>query len=101
MVAMPIYYATGSKWRGFAWAALSACAEPLGGLLGFLVLSYTTFSPLGFAIVFASVAGMMVYISMRELLPTALKYDREDRVTTLSLVWGMAVIAASLLLFSA
>jgi ZIP family zinc transporter len=40
-VALPVYYATGSRWRAFAWSALSGAAEPLGGLIGYAVLSST------------------------------------------------------------
>jgi zinc transporter ZupT len=48
---------------------------------------------------FSFVAGMMVYISIRELLPTALRYDPKDSCVTACAFWGMAVMAASLLLF--
>jgi ZIP family zinc transporter len=40
-VALPVYYATGSKWKGFMWSAISGAAEPLGGLIGYAVLSST------------------------------------------------------------
>lgn len=40
-VALPLYYATGSKWKGLMWATLSGAAEPLGGLIGYAVLSST------------------------------------------------------------
>jgi len=96
-VAMPIYYATGSKWRGFFWATLSGMSEPIGALFGWLVLSG---DPIGFGVIFALVAGMMVYISIKELLPTALKYDPRDTVATTCAVAGMVVMAASLLLFT-
>ena len=52
-----------------------------------------------FGLVFGVVAGMMVYISIRELLPTALRYDPSDRYATLGFFFGSAVMAASLLLF--
>ena len=29
-VAMPVYYATGKKWKGFLWAFLSGISEPFG-----------------------------------------------------------------------
>lgn len=97
-VAMPIYYATGSRWKGFWWACLSGASEPLGALVGYLAL-YNS-SQLGYGIVFALVAGMMVYISVKELLPTALRYDPRDKVTTTCVVLGMIVIAGSLVLFT-
>jgi ZIP family zinc transporter len=99
VVAMPIYYATGSKWKGFLWSLASGISEPIGGLLGFLVLYGNHMSDLAYAIMFGIVAGMMVFISIRELLPTALRYDPKDRFATAGFMLGMAVMAASLLLF--
>lgn len=98
---MPIYYSTRSRAKAFAWAALSGAAEPLGGLLAYAVLSGSEMSPLTFAVLFGFVAGMMVFISLRELLPTALRYDPSDAYATSACFGGMAVMAASLLLFAA
>jgi len=50
-------------------------------------------------VLFGLVAGMMVYISLKELVPTAHKFDESDRYTTASLVGGMAVMSLSLVLF--
>jgi ZIP family zinc transporter len=97
-VAMPVYYSTGSKWKGIMWAAVSASSEPLGALLGYAVLA-NSFSDLVYAILFCMVGGMMVYISVRELMPTALRHDPEDKVTSYCCFAGMAVMATSLLLF--
>jgi len=98
-VAMPVYYATGSKWKGFFWSFLSGVTEPIGGVVGYLIL-WNSVTPLTYAIMFGLVGGMMVYISLRDLLPTALRYDPEDRITTLCLFLGMVVMAASLLVFT-
>ena len=54
-------------------------AEPLGGLVGWAVLSGAGETPLALAVMFSIVSGMMVYISLAELLPTALKYDPSGR----------------------
>jgi ZIP family zinc transporter len=64
-VALPIYYATGSKWKGFLWSLASGAAEPVGGLIGYGLLRATggaggAASPLAFGISFGFVAGMMV-----------------------------------------
>jgi len=58
-VAVPIYYATGSKWKGFFWATLSGLTELIGALLGWLILA-NVFTQLVYGILFAIVAGMMV-----------------------------------------
>ncbi|KAF6263885.1 zinc permease family [Scenedesmus sp. NREL 46B-D3] len=99
VVAMPIYYATKSRWRAFGWSFVSGLAEPIGGLLGYAVLAGNGMSPIAFAVMFGFVAGMMVYISVRELLPTALRYDPQDKAVTGCCILGMAVMASSLLLF--
>lgn len=98
-VAMPIYYAKGSKWQGLLWAALSGISEPIGGLIAWLALQGSDMSPLAYGIMFALVGGMMVFISFAELIPTALEYDPKNSVVTYSMVAGMAVMALSLLLF--
>lgn len=97
-VAMPVFYGTGSRWKAFGWAFLSGVSEPLAAFLGWIVLA-NSFSDNIYAILFGIVAGMMVIISIRELLPTAHRYDPEDQVTTTSFIAGMAVMALSLVLF--
>lgn len=97
-VAMPVYYATGSRWQSVLWALIAGISEPIGGLIGYGVLRAGQLSDVAFGIVFGMVAGMMVYISLKELIPTARKFDPKDRVTTISVFIGMAVMSTSLLL---
>lgn len=96
--AAPIYYATGNRKAAFWWGFVSGVSEPLGALVGYLALR-SIFSPASFGAIFGLVAGMMVYIVVREALPTAHRYDPKDVWTTPSVFAGMAVMAASLLLF--
>jgi len=97
-VATTLYWATGSRWKAFLWAVLSGVAEPVGALIVWLALQ-GTLSPLAYAVIFGAVAGMMVYISLKELLPTARRYDPDDAVTSASTFAGMAIMAISLVLF--
>lgn len=97
-VSVPIYYATGSRKKSFWYSFLSGLAEPVGALLAFLVLM-PFLSDLVFGIIFASVAGIMVYISFDELLPTSEKYGKHH-LSIYGLITGMIVMAASLILFS-
>ena len=97
-VAMPIYYATGQRWKAFGWALFSGMSEPLAALLGWAVLA-SSFSDGLYAVLFGIVAGMMVIISVRELLPTAHRYDPEDCVVTYCFMTGMGIMALSLVLF--
>lgn len=95
-VAVPIYFATKSRKKAFSYSFLSGLAEPAGALAGFLILQ-PFMSPLLFSIVLAGVGGIMVYISLDELLPTAEEYG-EHHFAISGLVLGMAVMAVSLLM---
>jgi zinc transporter, ZIP family len=97
-VSVPIYYATESKRKAFWYSFTSGLAEPVGALVGFLVLM-PFMSPLLFGILFAAVAGIMVFISLDELLPAAREFG-EHHISIYGLVLGMAVMAVSLLLFA-
>lgn len=95
---MPVYYATGSRRQAFAWSALSGLSEPLGALLGVLLLS-GFWSQLLLGLGLSTVAGIMIFISFDVLLPSAETYG-EHHLTAYALVAGMAVMALSLLLLS-
>ncbi len=96
-VSIPISYGTGSKKRGFLLSFLSGLAEPVGALLAWLILMpFLTDNLFGF--IFAGVAGIMVFISIDELLPTAREYGLPHHAVY-GFLAGMAVMALSLLLF--
>ena len=97
-VAVPIYFATKSRKKAFYLSFLSGLAEPAGALIGFFILK-NIFSEQIFGIVYAMVAGIMVYISLDELLPAAEKYGKHH-IAIYSLILGMAVMAITLLLFN-
>lgn len=96
-VSVPISYGTGSKKRGFILSFLSGLAEPVGALLAYFILSPFLSNKL-FGFIFASVAGIMVFISFDELLPTAREYGLHHHAI-FGFIAGMAVMAVSLLLF--
>lgn len=98
-VAMPIYYATGNRWKAFMWGILSGVSEPLGALIGWVILG-SSFSGNTYGILFGLVAGIMVFIAVDELLPTAHRYDPEGKYVTYSVFAGMFVLSLSLILFS-
>lgn len=97
-VSVPIFYATGSQKKAFLWSFVSGLSEPVGALVGFFLL-YNFFTEAIFGLVFAMVAGIMMYISLDELLPTAEKYG-EHHIAIYGMILGMAVMALSLLLFA-
>ena len=94
-VSVPIYHATGSKKKAFCYSFLSGLAEPLGALTAWLVL-LPFLSPVLLAVMFAAVAGIMVFISFDELLPLAEEYG-EHHLAILGLVAGMLVMALTLI----
>ncbi len=83
-VAMPVYFATGSRRRAFLYTLYSGIAEPVGALLAFLVLR-PFISPAVLAAVFAGISGIMIYLSVEELIPPSRQYghDRSALVATL------------------
>jgi len=97
-VSAPIFYATKSRKKAFVLSFLSGLAEPIGALIGYFVLR-SIFNETTFGVIFASVAGIMVYISLDELLPTAEEYG-EHHLAIGGLIAGMFIMAVSLLLFA-
>ena len=95
-VSIPIFYATGSRKRAFVYSLLSGVAEPVGAIVGGVFLIHYM-SDAVFGLLFALVAGIMVFISLDQLLPTAEKHG-EHHLCTYGLVAGMALMAVSLLL---
>jgi ZIP family zinc transporter len=96
-VSIPLYFSTGSKAKAFWLSFSSGLAEPIGGLVGYLILK-PYFNELTFGLLFASVAGIMVFISLDELLPTAREYGT-GHDSIYGLIAGMLVMAISLMLF--
>lgn len=95
-VAVPIFYATGSRKQAFYWALISGLAEPIGALIGYIVLA-RFLNDIVYGIIFAGVAGIMVYISFDQLLPASREYG-DHHLSILGLFSGMALMALSLLL---
>ena len=96
-VSLPIYHATGNKKKAFWYATLSGFAEPIGAIVGFFLL-FPIMGEATLGITFGIVAGIMIYISFDELLPAARVYGNAH-TTILGLVFGMFIMAGSLLLF--
>lgn len=90
-VALPLLYGTGSRKKAFAWSVLSGLAEPLGALVGMLIL-LPFIGPTMLAILFALVAGIMVYISLDELLPMAERWGHHH-LSIYGVATGMLIMA--------
>ncbi|MEZ3549223.1 MAG: zinc transporter ZupT [Muribaculaceae bacterium] len=96
-VAVPIYQATGSRVKAMRYSILSGLVEPVGALIGGLVLM-SFWTPGVNGIIMAAVAGIMVYISFDELLPSAHSYGHHH-AAIIGVILGFALMALSLELF--
>lgn len=99
-MGIPIYYATGSKLKAIGWAAVSGLAEPVGALLGLAVQSSGHLSPVAMGVVMAVVAGIMIGVSLRELIPQALSYDPDNKCVTNAVFAGMFIMGLSVVLLA-
>lgn len=97
-ISLPVYYATGSRWKAFFWTLIPSLAEPLGGVIAYL--AFEDAGDLAFGIAFGIVAGIMVYISVMELLPAAFKFDPDNKLVTIACMLGMVIMAFSFILLS-
>lgn len=93
-VAVPVTYATGSRLKGFVYSLLAGLAEPLGALIGFVMVQ-SFLGPEVMPLAFAAVAGIMVFVSLDELLPAAHTFGHHH-ATVYGLIAGMAVMALGL-----
>lgn len=97
-IAVPVYYASGSRRRAFWFSFLSGLAEPVGALVGYLLLRpFLDDGVMG--LVFAAVAGIMVFISLDQLIPNAKKYDTGHQAVY-GLIAGMGVMAVTLVMLA-
>lgn len=96
-IAIPVYFATNNKAYAFGASLLSGLAEPVGAIIGYLILA-PFMSDAVFGAVFGVIAGVMVFLALDELLPAAKRYARGHE-TVYGLVAGMAALAISLVLF--
>lgn len=96
-VAVPIYHATGNKKKAFWYSFLSGLSEPAGALIAYLFLM-NHWTPAINGVVLAAVSGIMVFISLDELLPSAERYGKHH-LSIIGVVSGMFIMAISLYLF--
>jgi zinc transporter, ZIP family len=102
-VSVPIFYATGDRKKAFGYSFLSGMAEPVGAGIAYLALRILVggesglIPPQVMGVLFGGVAGIMVYISLDQLLPTSRAYGK-GHDSILGLVAGMLIMALSLLL---
>ncbi len=96
-VAVPIYHATGNRKKAFWLSFLSGLAEPVGAIIAYLFL-IRFWNPVLDALILAIISGVMIFISLDELLPSAEKYGKHH-LSIIGLITGMVIMAISLYLF--
>lgn len=96
-ISAPLYYSTGSKKKAFLYTFLVGLCQPLGAVLGYLILSQY-FNNLIYGILFSVVAGIMIFVSLDELLPASQKYE-DHHLSVYGAIVGMMVMALSLSIF--
>ena len=96
-ISVPIYYATGSKKRGVIYSLISGLAEPLGAILAFIVLK-NYINEITIALVLVIVAGIMITISINEMLPEVNSYNKKN-ISILGMIIGVILFIVNLLLF--
>jgi ZIP family zinc transporter len=97
-VSVPIYYATGSRKKAFWYSFLSGLVEPLSGVIGYVILINVLNSVIS-SVILAAAGGIMVFISVDELLPAAEKYGKHH-YAVYGFIAGMITMALSLILFT-
>ena len=95
-IAVPIYYSTGNKKLAFRNAFISGMAEPFGAILAFIFLK-KYISEMMISIILIIVAGLMITLSIQELLPESLKY-KENKALYLGLASGVVLVLLNILL---
>ena len=98
-IATPVYFATESKCKALGWTILAGLAEPIGSILCWLVVG-EGLSPAIEGVIYGVVAGMMITVSFKDLIPTSLKYNTDVNLFISSMLSGMAIMIISLILFA-
>ena len=98
-VAIPVYNATGSRWKAFGMGLIPTLAQPLAGLFTYLVLRRSQSDAL-YGTLYGFVAGLLTMTCVKEIMPAANKYDPKDSVVTYGFICGMFLMSAALILLS-
>lgn len=97
-ISVPIYHSTGSKRKAFTYSLVVGLCQPLGAIIGYAFLS-RFFNDFVFGVLFSIVAGIMIFVSLDELLPSSQKYEEDHHISVYGAIAGMIVMALSLVFF--
>lgn len=96
-ISVPIYYSTGSKKKAFLYSLIVGLCQPIGAIIGYLLLS-RFFNDIVFGVLFSIVAGIMIFVSLDELLPASQKHE-DHHMSVYGAIAGMIVMALSMSIF--
>ena len=96
-ISVPIYYATNSKKKAFIYSTLVGLCQPLGAIIGYALFS-SFFSDMLFGILFCIISGIMIFVSLDELIPASQQYE-DHHFSVYGTILGMLVMAVSLMFF--
>ena len=94
-ISIPIYYATGSKIKALLYTFISGIAELLGAIFTYLFL-FSFINNVVLGILLSVTAGIMINISLTELLPESFKYNN-TRLTIFSFIVGIVIVIVNLM----
>lgn len=96
-IAIPVYYATNSRKKALKLVFISSLAEPLGAILSYIFLK-NYINNLSISIILILVAGIMITLSIHEILPEAKKYN-EDKILLYGLLIGVIITLINVFAF--
>ena len=96
-ISVPIYHSTGSRRKAFLYSLLVGLCQPIGAVIGYLILS-NFLNDMVFGVLFSVVAGIMIFVSLDELLPSSQKYE-DHHISVYGAIVGMMVMALSMNIF--
>ncbi len=95
-ISVPLFYSTGKRMKAFSYSLLSGLSEPLGAVIAFFLLkNFVDEFILG--MLYALIAGIMLFISLDKLLPSAWTYGSR-KASILSTACGIALMCCVLVL---
>lgn len=96
-IAVPIYYSTNSKLKAILYTFLSGLSEVFGAIITYLFLK-PFINDYIMGILFSVIAGIMMHISIFELLPTSLNY-KNKKLTKIFFILGIIFVLFSTIIF--
>ena len=96
-ISIPIYYATKKKGRAFFYTMISGLSEVMGAIIAYLFLQNLT-NAIFMGFLYSIIAGIMLTISIKELLPTSFSYQNTKKTIVYFLIGVFFMLISHFLL---